>query len=120
MPQQVKLKVNDGFYGFFQLDNEDTLVAPILNLSTDKALIAIPRKNLKAVQAGDRVEFLQIIGATNINFKDRIPAKIHWIKDVDHVHYLAAAFYFSDLAETTRDQIGYFVNSEKATRGQYL
>ena len=119
MTPQVKLKVNDGFFGCFQLDNTHTRVAPIINLSTDKALIAIPKGKLSGVTAGDHVEFLQIIGAANINFHARITAKIHWIVDLDNTHYLAAAFNFCDLADTTRDQIVYFITSERATRGQY-
>lgn len=119
MNQRVKLKVEDGFFGCFQLDNDDTLVAPIINLSADKALIAIPKKKLKSLQAGDRVKFLQIIGSANINFDGRIHTKINWIKDLNHSHYLAAACNFYELADTVRDQIVYFVESERTTRGQY-
>lgn len=119
MTQQVKLKVKDGYFGCFQLDNDDTLVAPIINLSAAKALIAIPKKKLKAVQAGDSVALSQIVGATNISFNDRILAKIDWIKDLDHSPYLAAACNFYNLADASHNQISCFVKTERATRGQY-
>lgn len=119
MTPQVKLQVNDGFFGCFHLGNDHTLVAPIINLSADKALVAVPKEKLNGVNTGDHVEFFQILGAANISFHHRITAKIHWIKNLNNPRYLAAAFDFCDLADTTRDQIVYFVESERATRGQY-
>ncbi len=119
MHRNVKLKINDGFFGHFQLGDQDTLVAPIINISADKALIVLHKKNLNAMQVGDHVDFLQIVGTTRIRFKDHISAKIHWIKDVNHSHYLVAGCKFCELTHTVRDQVIHFVDSERSLRGQY-
>jgi hypothetical protein len=118
MHRHVKLKLNDGFFGCFQLDNQNALVAPILYISAAKMLIVIQKKDLKTIQAGDRIHFTQILGVANIRFKNRIVAKIHWVKDLDHSVYLAAECKFCKPTDEVRDQIGRFVDSERFFRGQ--
>lgn len=119
MHKNVKLKVQDGFFGCFQLNNQDTLVASIINLCADKVQIIIPKDKMNSLQVGDRVEFLQILGSANLDFHDSIQAKIDWIKDINHSRYLAAGCKFNSMADIVRRQIILFVETERSTRGQY-
>lgn len=117
--KNVKLKIQDGFFGRFQLVSQDTFVASIIHLGTDRAQIIIPKEVMKGLQVGDRIEFLQIIGSANLDFYDPIQARINWVKDINHAHYLAAECKFDSMAVTVHRQIIQFVEGERTTRGQY-
>lgn len=119
MVAQVNLQMEDGFFGNFKLDNQASLVAPILTLSTGGFNIAIPKKTHTSLKNGDHLKFVCIIGTANLNFISDIPAEITSIEKQYRKNYMSADCKFLDLADSTRQQIIRLVDHERKMRGQY-
>lgn len=119
MTPQIKLKLDDGFYGCFKMDSGHPLVVPLISLSADTALFALSKKESGTFKTGDRVRFQQILGAAQIDFKDQILGKIKWIKSLNRAPYLAVACRFLAVTDTVHQQLVRFIETERQTRGQY-
>lgn len=119
MIPRVTLQMEDGFFGNFELDNQASLVAPILNLSTGGLNIAIPKKSRNRLKSGDQLKLVCIVGTANLNFTSDIPAEIIAIEKQYRDSYMSADCKFLDLADETREQIIRLVDHERKLRGQY-
>lgn len=119
MVPHVTLQMEDGFFGNFQLDNQASLVAHILNLSTGGLNIAIPKKARSTLKNGDLLKLVCIIGTANLDFISDIPAEITAIEKQYRDNYISADCKFLDLADETRQQIIRLVDHERKLRGQY-
>lgn len=119
MPQEVRLQMDDGFFGTIRLPNRYAFAAPILNLGTMGMNIAIPKRVQSSVSNGDRMELVGIVGAANLDFISRIPAEIIRINPGEHDSYVAADCAFPELGDDVREQVDRFVTAERKLRGQY-
>lgn len=119
MAPQINLKLDDGFFGCFQLCSGQSLVVPLILLGADKTLFALSQKDSDTLKTGDRVSFHQILGAAHLHFKDHIAAKIEWMKSLNRAPYLAVACRFSAVADTVQHQLVRFIETERMARGQY-
>jgi c-di-GMP-binding flagellar brake protein YcgR len=119
MVPKVTLQMEDGFFGNFQFDNQASLVAPILTLSTGGLNIAIPKKTCNLLKNGVHLKLICINGTANLNFISDIPSEIIAIEKQYHENYMSADCKFLDLEENTRQQIIRLVDHERKMRGQY-
>lgn len=116
---RLALRIEDGYFGNFKLDNDERLVGPIVNISAGGLNMAAPEKVARQLTVGERLLLHSIAGGTNFAFIQQISAEIRWIDKSETPGYLSIGLEFLDLAESVRDQMAKFVSSERATRGQY-
>lgn len=111
--------MEDGFFGNFQLDNQESLIVPILNLSTGGLKIAIPRKKRNKFRNGDLLKLVSVVGTANLNFKSDIASEVIAIQEQFLEGYISADCKFLNPAEEAYEQILRLIDSERKLRGQY-
>jgi c-di-GMP-binding flagellar brake protein YcgR len=116
---RLALRIEDGYFGNFKLADDDKLVGPIVNISAGGLNMAAPAKSADRIKVGDRLLLVSIAGGANFAFIQQIQAEIRWINKSETPGYLAVGMEFMDLAESVREQMAIFVNTERKTRGQY-
>ncbi len=116
---RLALRIEDGYFGNFKLANGEKLVGPIVNFSAGGLNMAAPEKVAPQIKEADRLLLVSIVGGTNFEFVSQTTAEIRWIQKSETPGYLSVGLEFLDLAESVRDQIAKFVNSERISRGQY-
>jgi len=116
---RLALRIEDGYFGNFKLQNNEKLVGPIVNISAGGLNMAAPEKVAHQLKAGDQLLLLSIAGGANFSFIQHISAEIRWINKSETPGYLSVGLEFLDLAEAVRQQIDKFVSSERMSRGQY-
>jgi len=116
---RLALRIEDGYFGNFKLQNNEKLVGPIVNISAGGLNMAAPEKVAHQLKAGDQLLLLSIAGGANFSFIQHISAEIRWIDKSETPGYLSVGLQFLDLAEPVREQIAKFVSSERMVRGQY-
>lgn len=116
---RLALRIEDGYFGNFKLDNDEKLVGPIVNISAGGLNMAAPEKVAGQLKTGDGLLLLSIAGGANFAFIQQISAQIRWIDKSETPGYLSMGLEFLDLPESVRDQMANFISSERMSRGQY-
>jgi c-di-GMP-binding flagellar brake protein YcgR len=116
---RLALRIEDGYFGNFKLDNDERLVSPIVNISAGGLNMAAPEKVTHQLKVGDRLLLASIAGGANFSFIQQISAEIRWINKSETPGYLSVGLEFLDLADAVREQMAKFVSSERMSRGQY-
>jgi c-di-GMP-binding flagellar brake protein YcgR len=114
------MDIDDGYFGNFELNNNDRLIASVVNLSAGGINVAIAQKDQEKIKTGDTIKLKNIVGSTNLAFLEDIHAEIRWIKPLELLGgYLSVGCLFLDIAEKVRQQMVQFVDGERLARGQY-
>lgn len=117
--RRLDLKIEDGYFGSFQLAGDDSLVAPIVNLSAGGLNMAASEKARETIKEGDILMLKNIVGGTNLSFLNHIKTEIRWIKELTVPGYLSVGCRFDGIEDAVRQQLIKFVDSERVARGQY-
>jgi c-di-GMP-binding flagellar brake protein YcgR len=115
---RLSLDIEDGYFGNFKLANDDTIVAPILNLSGGGLNMAASQGDLGKIKEGDILMLKNIVGGTNLSFLGQIKSQIRWVKQLKP-GYLSVGCRFEGIEPAVRQQVMKFVDSERVARGQY-
>lgn len=116
---RLTLRVDDGYFGNFKLANDETIVAPILNISAGGISIAAPESTKEIIKKGDRLLLTSIAGGTNFAFLSDVMSEVRWVKRLDTPGYVNVGCKLLNLSDQLHDQLSNFVNSERMSRGQY-
>ncbi|RJQ84136.1 MAG: PilZ domain-containing protein [Desulfobacteraceae bacterium] len=116
---RLTLRIEDGYFGNFKLPDQESLVAPIVNLSAGGINMAVPEKFKDKIAEGDLLLLRGIAGGANMAFISEVKGEIRWIKKLEATNYLSVGCRFLELTEGLRAQLTKFVNSERMARGQY-
>jgi c-di-GMP-binding flagellar brake protein YcgR len=116
---RLDLGIEDGYFGNFKLTNDDTIVAPILNISASGLKIMVPESAQKKIKAGDRLLLANIAGGANITFLSDVASEVRWMKAQDTPGYVSVGCELKNLPDDLRKQLMAFVDTERMTRGQY-
>ncbi len=116
---RLNLRIDDGYFGNFKLANNETIAAPIVNISAGGLNMAAPESTRENIKAGDQLLLTSIAGGANFAFLSDVVSEIRWVKQLDTPGYLSVGCEFKDLPEDLREQLKAFVDSERMTRGQY-
>ena len=117
--RRLTLGIDDGYFGNFKLSNDESLVAPIVNISAGGLNMAAPTQAAKQLNAGDNILLASIAGGTNFAFLSDIQSEVRWVKQLDTPGYVSVGCQFQGISEDVREQLIRFVDSERMTRGQY-
>ena len=117
--RRLILGIDDGYFGNFKLDNDESLVAPIVNISAGGLNMAAPTQTGSRLKEGDRLVLASIAGGTNFAFMNDIPSEVRWVKQLETPGYISVGCEFTSIPEAVREQLIRFVDSERMTRGQY-
>lgn len=113
------LRIDDGYFGNFKLANDETIVAPIVNISAGGLNMAAPESTKENIKEGDRILLSSIAGGTRFAFLRDVEAEVRWVKQLDTPGYISVGCKFADLPGDLREQLIRFVDSERMSRGQY-
>ena len=116
---RLNLRIEDGYFGNFKLANDETIAAPIVNISAGGLNMAAPESTKESIKTGDRLLLTSIAGGANFAFLSDVISEVRWVKQLDTPGYLSVGCKFQNLPEELRDQLKAFVDSERMTRGQY-
>lgn len=116
---RLSLRIDDGYFGNFKLANDETIVAPIVNISAGGLNMAAPESTKENIKEGDRVLLTSIAGGTRFAFLSDVEAEVRWVKRLDTPGYISVGCRFADLPDDLREQLIRFVDSERMSRGQY-
>lgn len=116
---RLSLKVEDGYFAHFKMANNESLPAPILNLSAGGINVLVPQKAAHKIKEGDLLLLQNIAGAISIQFLNDVNADIRWIKKADRPDYVSVGCRFRAFSEEVQRQLNRFVDSERMSRGQY-
>ncbi|MEJ2155009.1 MAG: PilZ domain-containing protein [Desulfobacteraceae bacterium] len=116
---RLDLRIDDGYFGNFKLANDETIAAPIVNISAGGLNIAAPESTKESIKSGDQILLASIAGGTNFAFLADVVSEVRWVKQLDTPGYLSVGCKFKNLSEELRNQLKAFVEAERKTRGQY-
>lgn len=116
---RLTLRIDDGYFGNFKLANDETIAAPILNMSAGGLNLAAPESTREHIKEGDKLLLVNITGAISVAFISDVAAQVRWIKQLDTPGYVSVGCEFSDSTEELRVQVTKFVDGERKSRGQY-
>ncbi len=116
---RLNLGIDDGYFGNFTCNGNDTLVAQIVNISAGGLNMAVPLKEAAKLENNKILLLVNIAGGANFSFLSHIKAEIRWIKKLDLPGHLFVGCQFIDLSAEGREQLIKFVDSERLSRGQY-
>ena len=117
--RRLTLGIDDGYFGNFKLGNDESMVAPIVNISAGGLNLAAPAQAGNRLKEGDRLILAGIAGGANFAFLNDIPSEVRWVKQLDTPGYISVGCEFTGIPESVRQQLIKFVDSERMTRGQY-
>lgn len=117
--RRLDLGIEDGYFGNFQLSGDETIVAPIINLSAGGLNMAASEGDRDKINNGDILLLKNIAGGTNLSFLGHIKAEIRWIKKLNMAGYLSVGCRFVGIDDAVRQQLIQFVDSDRIARGQY-
>jgi c-di-GMP-binding flagellar brake protein YcgR len=117
--RRLTLTMEDGFFGTFQLDDGETLVAPVLSLSAGGLHFALPSAKQDLIKEGTRMHLKKLIGTVKINFLEEVDVEARWKEKANRPDYLFVGCKLIDLSESVIEQVVKFVDAERKTRGQY-
>lgn len=116
---RLNLRIDDGYFGNFKLANNETIAAPIVNISAGGLNLAAPESTKENIKTGDQLLLASIAGGTNFAFLSDVVSEVRWVKQLDTPGYVSVGCKFQNLPDELRDQLKAFVDSERMTRGQY-
>ena len=116
---RLNLRIDDGYFGNFKLANNETIAAPIVNISAGGLNMAAPESTKESIKTGDKVLLASIAGGTNFSFLSDVESEVRWVKQLETPGYVSVGCKFRNLPEELRNQLSVFVDSERMTRGQY-
>jgi c-di-GMP-binding flagellar brake protein YcgR len=116
---RLNLRIDDGYFGNFRLASNETIVAPIVNISAGGLNMAAPESTKESIKKGDRIHLASIAGGANFAFLSDVASEVRWVQQLDTPGYLSVGCKFKDLSEELRHQLKAFVDSERKARGQY-
>ena len=116
---RLALGIEDGYFGNFKLNSDESFVAPIVNLSAGGLNMAAADSDCEKFKEGDQLLLNHIAGGTSLSFLQKITAEVRWIKKLDQPGYSSVGCRFEGIADAERQQLLEFVASERMTRGQY-
>jgi c-di-GMP-binding flagellar brake protein YcgR len=116
---RLNLQIEDGYFGNFKLANDDTIVAPILNIGASGLKMLVPQSAEGNIKEGDRLQLTNIAGGANITFLSDVQLDVRWIKPQDTPGYMSAGCELKDLPDDLQQQLIAFVDTERMSRGQY-
>jgi c-di-GMP-binding flagellar brake protein YcgR len=116
---RLSLRIDDGYFGNFNLANNETIVAPIINISAGGLNIVAPESTKENIKEGDRLLLTGIAGGTRFDFLSDVEAQVRWVKQLDTPGYVSVGCKLPNLPDDLRKQLIQFVDSERMTRGQY-
>ncbi len=116
---RLKLRIDDGYFGNFKLANNETIAAPIVNISAGGLNLAAPESTRESIKTGDQMLLASIAGGANFSFLGDVVSEVRWVKQLDTPGYVSVGCEFQSLPDDLREQLNAFVESERMTRGQY-
>jgi c-di-GMP-binding flagellar brake protein YcgR len=116
---RLDLRIDEGYFGNFNLANDDTIVAPIVNISAGGLNMIAPESAKENIQEGDQLLLANIAGGTSITFISDVKLEVRWVKPLDTPGYVSVGCALQDLPDELRTQLIQFVDTERMTRGQY-
>lgn len=116
---RLKLRIDDGYFGNFKLASDETIAAPIMNISAGGLNMAAPESAIESIKTGDHVLLTSIAGGTNFAFLSDVTSEVRWVKQLDTPGYVSVGCKFINLSEDLQNQLMAFVDSERKARGQY-
>ena len=116
---RLVLAIEDGYFGNFKLSNNETMVAPIMNLSGGGLNMAVASTMKEKIKEGDALLLQHIAGGANLSFLSQVKTEIRWMRPLDNPAYISVGCEFDGISEDLSAQIDKFVSSERMTRGQY-
>lgn len=114
---RLVLAVEDGYFGNFKLPSDETLIAPILNISAGGLNMTVSNDAKTKFKEGDVLLLKSIAGGTQLAFLNDIQAEVRWIRDESGKAHVGCEF--GVISEDALQQLKKFVASERMTRGQY-
>ncbi|KJS33234.1 MAG: hypothetical protein VR64_03220 [Desulfatitalea sp. BRH_c12] len=114
---RLSLRVEDGYFGNFRLDDQETLVAPIVNISAGGLCMVADARG--KIRQGAIFILRNIIGGANFSFVSEISGDIRWIKQLGSPNQVSVGCRFHNMTDSLRLQLTKFVDSERMVRGQY-
>jgi c-di-GMP-binding flagellar brake protein YcgR len=116
---RLALKIEDGYFGQFKLPDDQPFSAAIVNLSAGGVNLAVSEKVKDKIKENDLLLLRNIIGGARLAFLEDIKSEVRWIKAMERPGYISVGCRFLDIADTVRQQLKKFVDTERMTRGQY-
>ncbi len=116
---RLNLRIDDGYFGNFKLANNETIAAPIMNISAGGLNMAAPESTRESIKTGDQLQLVSIAGGANFSFLSDVVSEVRWVKQLDTPGYVSVGCKFQNLPNELREQLIAFVDSERMTRGQY-
>ena len=116
---RLNLRIDDGYFGNFKLANNESIAAPIMNISAGGLNMAAPESTRENIRTGDKLLLASIAGGANFAFMSDVISEVRWVKELDTPGYVSVGCEFQNLPDDLRDQLKAFVTSERMTRGQY-
>lgn len=116
---RLDLRIDDGYFGNFKLANNETIVAPIVNISAGGLNMAAPESTKENFKTGDHLMLANIAGGANFAFLSDVESEVRWVRELDTPGYVSVGCKFTNLPDDLRDQLIAFVDSERMSRGQY-
>ncbi len=116
---RLNLRIDDGYFGNFKLANNQTIAAPIMNISAGGLNMAAPESTRESIKTGDQLQLVSIAGGANFSFLSDVVSEVRWVKQLDTPGYVSVGCKFQNLPNELREQLIAFVDSERMTRGQY-
>jgi c-di-GMP-binding flagellar brake protein YcgR len=116
---RLHLCIEDGYFGHFKLPSQESLMAPIVNLSAGGINMEVAEAAQDKIKEGDILLLRNIAGGANLEFLRDIKGEIRWIKKLENANFISVGCRFLEVAEDLRRQLTKFVTSERMARGQY-
>ncbi len=116
---RLALNIEEGYFGNFKLDSEESFVASIVNLSAGGLNMSVPNGDCEKFKEGDQLLLNHIAGGANLSFLSKIKAEVRWIKPSNRAGYSSVGCHLKEMADEARQQLLKFVATERMTRGQY-
>lgn len=101
------------------LKNDKRVNLSIMNLGMGGIHGIVPKNEADDLGAGVIVRLEGITGAVNFHFPRGVEMEIKWIMEADLFDHVGMGCEFLDLPESVGRQISRFIDSERASRGQY-
>ncbi len=117
--RRVKLGLEDGFFGNFQLSDGSVINAPLVNLSAGGVNFVLPAADRERIKPGSRLVLLRIFGVTNFELNRSAEALVRWIGDPGPGGTVPVGCEFQEIDESERGRLERFVDAERVVRGQY-
>lgn len=111
--KRALFSIEDGVVGILSVPElqKKPITAYLLNLSVGGMYFTLRTDERNKIKKGDHLVLVQIKGSTSLKFLVNIDAEIRWILNYENFEHVGIGCQFLNIPDSSRDQIGKFVDS---------